>query len=718
MFQEGHTPLHLACALGCTNSLSALLHHNAIVSSLTPSTTHLHPSSSSHPHALSHSEMARQLGNSRCYQIVADSATPPPLPRVPTSATFNREGSQVSEDVVRQTQSAALFLPLRSNSSGSRGSRVSLLPTASLQRRGSLVGATRPVTLELRRSSSLRRGSSESLLRRGVSEDDRRTYLQSRSCANRLSQTLSRQSSSSVEQLLYDSTAYEPPPDILFTLPVNRKVLTSRNCKAYSSEHGLKLRVSKDYWSGENKSHGLHVCMGAAMHYSQTFPQGYTVVSPICFVSCRSRGPCRVSLTFPHAVDATPDTTTPSQLVILSSATAKVDADSQGPFFSPSERVLDPLDDVDLKVDRGLARFQTELCHPSLFAVAVRDTRGSIPLPLRCCLYVLYPPIEPTVSMVTGFDVEAYVGINIPTVATAVMSWAEQHDLKLEETHFVMSGEQVTVSADLLPPHQTDWDINRRGDGKFLYNQVSLTQHTDRDSYSHQLVYPRRERFFIEPKSAASAVKCRISVSNSIRELSYLLVIPFSPKKEATPDLASPEHRHSLPLSSHPLPPNRRYSLPPPSSRRSFRVVSPTHTPSHFPQVLLTQTLPLATTPHRSLSSHSSSARPDSSLPLSGSGGHSPPLPSTASTISDTSYHAPSATSRSPPPLSSGATTALSSSPHLPSATFLERSPCPSSATTIPGRSSPRRAVVGTLPNRSPLLYLPNGANHHSESQV
>ena len=66
---------------------------------------------------------------------------------------------------------------------------------------------------------------------------------------------------------------------------------------------------------------------------------------------------------------------------------------------------------------------------------------------------------------------------------------------------------------------------------QFLYNQVSLTQHTDRDSYSHQLVYPRRERFFIEPKSAASAVKCRISVSNSIRELSYLLVIPFSPKK-------------------------------------------------------------------------------------------------------------------------------------------------------------------------------------------
>ena len=69
------------------------------------------------------------------------------------------------------------------------------------------------------------------------------------------------------------SAAYEPPPDILFTPPVERKVLTIRVRKVYSSEHGLKMRVSQTYWTGENKSHGLHICMCAAMHYSQTFPQ-------------------------------------------------------------------------------------------------------------------------------------------------------------------------------------------------------------------------------------------------------------------------------------------------------------------------------------------------------------------------------------------------------------------------------------------------------------
>ena len=46
------------------------------------------------------------------------------------------------------------------------------------------------------------------------------------------------------------------------------------------------------------------------------------------------------------------------------------------------------------------------------------------------------------------------------------MSWAENHDLNLEETHFIMSGEQVAVAADLLPSHQTDWEVDRRGNGK------------------------------------------------------------------------------------------------------------------------------------------------------------------------------------------------------------------------------------------------------------
>ena len=66
---------------------------------------------------------------------------------------------------------------------------------------------------------------------------------------------------------------------------------------------------------------------------------------------------------------------------------------------------------------------------------------------------------------------------------------------------------------------------------QFFYTQVSLAQDTDSDTYSHQLIYPPRQRFFIEPKDARNAVKCTVTVANTIRELCKLLVIPYSPKK-------------------------------------------------------------------------------------------------------------------------------------------------------------------------------------------
>ena len=140
------------------------------------------------------------------------------------------------------------------------------------------------------------------------------------------------------------------------------------------------------------------------------------VVSPICFLSCRSRGPCQVNLSLPHAVDIKGETL--PELVILSSATARTDPDAQSPFFSPSERALSPLEGLKLKIQEGLVQFQTELCNPSLFAVAVRESPGSIPLPLKCCLYVLYPGFDSSIAMLTTFDVETYIGMNLQTVAT------------------------------------------------------------------------------------------------------------------------------------------------------------------------------------------------------------------------------------------------------------------------------------------------------------
>ena len=85
-----------------------------------------------------------------------------------------------------------------------------------LQRRGSLVGTNRPVNLTIRRSSSLRKGSRESLMK-GSGEEEKRSYLTSRQSANRLSRSMSRQSSRSLDQLLYDSSEL----NITFTVCMN-----------------------------------------------------------------------------------------------------------------------------------------------------------------------------------------------------------------------------------------------------------------------------------------------------------------------------------------------------------------------------------------------------------------------------------------------------------------------------------------------------------------
>ena len=41
----------------------------------------------------------------------------------------------------------------------------------------------------------------------------------------------------------------------------------------FSESHSIKLRVSKDYWTGENKTHELWVHLCAALHYTQMFPK-------------------------------------------------------------------------------------------------------------------------------------------------------------------------------------------------------------------------------------------------------------------------------------------------------------------------------------------------------------------------------------------------------------------------------------------------------------
>ena len=67
---------------------------------------------------------------------------------------------------------------------------------------------------------------------------------------------------------------------------------------------------------------------------------------------------------------------------------------------------------------------------------------------------------------------------------------------------------------------------------QFLYNQLALTRETDCDSYSHKPAYPPYTKFFIEPRTVAAAVKCRVRVLDQNKtELAFMRVIPFSPSR-------------------------------------------------------------------------------------------------------------------------------------------------------------------------------------------
>jgi hypothetical protein len=93
------------------------------------------------------------------------------------------------------------------------------------------------------------------------------------------------------------------------------------------------------------------------------------------------------------------------------------------PLFTPTDRKLTPLDgsSLELEFDVGAVNFKLKLLHPALFAVAI--IRGpirvprSIPIPLRCSLYVLYKVHDGTGSL-GRIMVFAYVALRLKTVDT------------------------------------------------------------------------------------------------------------------------------------------------------------------------------------------------------------------------------------------------------------------------------------------------------------
>ncbi len=131
--------------------------------------------------------------------------------------------------------------------------------------------------------------------------------------------------------------------------------------------------------------------------------------------------------------------------------------------------------------------------------------------------------------------------------------------MKFEEKFFNLSANKLWVAASLTNP-VSEWAIEPRNNREvrqplplrhcppslrpcppsppslrpfqLTYSQVALTQYRDSDSFSHRPAYPPHVMFFIEPGTAFGAVKCNITITDSLqRELCTSLVVPYAPQK-------------------------------------------------------------------------------------------------------------------------------------------------------------------------------------------
>ena len=221
--------------------------------------------------------------------------------------------------------------------------------------------------------------------------------------------------------------AYEPPPDIIFNHPQERPALTPSQTK-FSSQHNITLNVPRYNW-GPNivpkLPNPLPICLCVAMHCSQILPPGVSIVGPICFLSARSPKSLRIHLSLPHAVYFSRREDS-SRFFVLTASTTKLTENPESPIFNPRERNFTPLEGegVRYSFEERRVSFVTELVGPSLFAVGMRDGPRTIPLPLKCVLYTVYPECGREAT-ITGVEVEAYVGMELNTVTTVSWGWGQ-----------------------------------------------------------------------------------------------------------------------------------------------------------------------------------------------------------------------------------------------------------------------------------------------------
>lgn len=365
--------------------------------------------------------------------------------------------------------------------------------------------------------------------------------------------------------MVLDNSAYNPPLDLNVVEPVLNDLITPTNSTIYCKEHAIK--VTTNYFNSKTKpakasasnpppalETEIPVCIAAAMHLHISFPSDYTIISPVCFISCRCEHTCRATLELPHAASISAgrrDKEEQSLFCVLSFVTFDLKRSTQVESPSPIlERRLEPLVLKSLEVESNLVRFKTTLGNPCLYAVGIRNDTSRVPrplAPLRCALFCLYKKFEDQVS-VSVIPIKMYVGLNLRTVTEIMKSEAHGTGCDIHDLLFKLSGEGVLLKSS-LDNSEDQWVLDIGQPQKLSYSQIALTEDiiTGNVSYSHSLSYPPHKLVRVLPGTGNVAVRFLLSVmdyaSSVIGRTSF---VPFAPMKSttATPN-PSPPPNHS-----------------------------------------------------------------------------------------------------------------------------------------------------------------------------
>jgi len=226
----------------------------------------------------------------------------------------------------------------------------------------------------------------------------------------------------------YFTAAYDPPFTGVHTF-IKKDILTPENSFIKWEEHDINFdtemfsHAKRTYPSNTpHRTKELEVCLAVSMATTIVMSHDYSIISPVCFVSCKYKKPTKssaFSLTLPHAIENAQKYHRDA-FKILSLATRNITTlGVESPTTDiPENAKFAEIDPDSMEFFPHSLKFKSSILNPSLFAIGMRNEPSAVPKPfpiLKCALFCVYECYN-EYSKISQIRVKFYVGMRLKTV--------------------------------------------------------------------------------------------------------------------------------------------------------------------------------------------------------------------------------------------------------------------------------------------------------------